>query len=223
MIKSVRFERRTQKGMVDPKIIISGIVILVVIFFLATGSLKFSASIKKNPTQPAEQTNQNQPSATSAEETKAKPKTYQNEKYGLSLEYPANWSLKENPAPSYIAGFYSPKEDASDTYDESLGVKAIDTSSQPNITLQEVADMWENQTKKAESSFIVTDRKSSTIVGESAKDILYTFKNQGIDGKGMVRIALKNKTTYIFQYNAAEKSYDKFLPDIETILASVKF
>lgn len=207
-----------QRGIVDPKIIIGGVIAAIVIFLIATGSFNFSASVNKNNNQ---QINQSQPQATSTPESK--PKTYQSEQYGISLEYPASWSLKETPAQGYIAGFFSPKEGSNDNYIESLGIKVVDISSQPNITLQEAADLWENQTKKAESTFVVADRKSSTVAGESAKDILYSFKNQGDSGKGMVRVTLKNKKAYIFQYNALEKDYDKYLSIIETILSSVKF
>ena len=41
--------------------------------------------------------------------------------------------------------------------------------------------------------------------------------------KGVVRITLNADKAYIFQYNARANAYDKFLPDIEAILASVKF
>ena len=211
-----------QKGFVDPKIIIGGIVVLAVILFIATGNLKFSASITDN-SKSKPTTSENTKTAEATPQPTSKPKTYQSEANKISMEYPADWSLKENPAAGYIAGFISPKQSANDTFQENLGVKAIDISSQPNITLQEVADTWENQTKKSESTFSVSDRKSSTVSGESAKDIVYTFKDQGDNGKGMTRITLKNKKAYIFQYNALEKDYDKFLPAIETILSSLKF
>lgn len=210
-----------QKGIIDPKIVVGGIIAAVVIFFLATGNFKFSASVKDNSTQEATQeiTQEEQ----STPQPTAKPKTYQSEKYEISLEYPASWSLKENPAPTYIAGFFTPKEGNDDNYIESLGVKAIDISSQPNITLQEITDLFENQTKKSEDTFVVIDRQSSTIAGEDTKDLIYTFKDKDNNGKGIARITLKNKTAYIFQYNALESDYDKYLPTVETILASVKF
>lgn len=221
-------KKSAQEGIIDPKLIIGGIVILVVVFFLLTGNFKFSASINNSSSKNTDSSNPASTNTVSQQssptpEIKTTPKTYQNDKYNLSLEYPANWSLKENPAPSYIAGFFSPKEDTDDSYDESLGVKAIDTSSQPNLTLQEMADAWENQTQKSENSFVVTGRTSSTLSGENAKEIIYTFEKQGTNGKGMARMTLKDNTAYIFQYNATEKSYDKFLPDIEAVLASVKF
>lgn len=212
-----------QRGFIDPKIIIGGVIALVVIFFLATGSFKFSASVKK-PDQPASPANTTQESKQAEPTPQAKPKAYQSEKYGFTLEYPSSWSLKENPSPSFAVGFFSPKESGSDNYYENLLVKVVDLSTQPKITLQEAADLWENQTKKAEEdNFNVTDRKSSTLAGENAKDIFFDIKFKDIDGRGMVRITLKNKMAYIFQYNGLKTTYDQYLSDIETILASVKF
>ena len=208
--------KSAQKGIVDPKIIIGGIIVLIVVFFLATGNFKFSASVKNPDKSAPSVTQETTPAPTS------KPKTYQNKKNNISLEYPDSWTLKENPAAGYIAGFYSPRESANDTYSENLGVKAVDTSTQPKITLQEVADAWENQTKKTESTFAIVDRKSSTIAGEDARDIVYTFTEEGNSEKGITRITLKNEKAYIFQYSALEKTYDKYLPDIEAILTSVK-
>lgn len=216
----------TQHGAISLPLIIGGIIALVVIFFIASGSFKFSASINKPATNGSsntspQQTQQNTPATSQPE---SKPKTYQNEKNGFSLEYPESWSLKENPAAGYVTGFFSPQESNSDNYKENLLVKIIDISTQPKITLQELADLWENQTKKAEgTNFTVTDRTSSTLGGENAKDIVYIGKVDKIDLKGMVRITLKNGKAYIFQYNAEKPSYDKFLPDITKILASVKF
>ena len=211
-------KKSAQKGIIDPKIIIGGIVILVVIFFVTTGNFKFSASKDKTSQQSVET---KQP--TSAPQPK--PKTYQNETNGFSLEYPENWIIKENPSKEYIVAFYSPKENSSDDYTEFLGIKVIDTSSKPNTTLLELADLWENQTRDAskEDAFKVLERKSSTVGSVDARDIEYSAKFEDEDMKGVVRITLNADKAYIFQYNARANAYDKFLPDIEAILASVKF
>lgn len=214
--------KTAQKGFVDPKIIIGGIIVLVVVFFLATGSFKFSASVKDSdksepPTEVNTQTEQPTPIST------PKPKTYQNEANSFSLEYPADWSLKENPAQGYIVGVIAPKESTSDTYQENLLIKAINTSSQPNITLQQLADSWENQTTKAESSLVIVDRQDVSLGEEQAKSLTYTFTNQDDNGKGMAQITLKNNKAYVFQFNALQKDFEKHLPAIQTILSSVKF
>ena len=101
----------------------------------------------------------------------------------------------------------------------------IDTSSKPNTTLLELADLWENQTRDAskEDAFKVLERKSSTVGSVDARDIEYSAKFEDEDMKGVVRITLNADKAYIFQYNARANAYDKFLPDIEAILASVKF
>lgn len=221
MKKSAHFDctQCKQQGIIDPKIIIGGIVVLVVVFFIATGSFKFSASVKPNSNQPS-----NKQGQTTTQQPQTKPKTYQSEKYRFALEYPSSWSLKENPSPSYVAGFFSPEEFNSDNYKENILVRVVDVSTQPIITLQEAADLWENQTKEEEGNdFNVTNRKSATIDGEDAKDIEYTAKSEGEDIKGFARVILKNNNAYIFQYNALADTYDKYLPDIEAILTSVKF
>lgn len=216
-------KKTVQSGFIDPKLIVGGVVVLIIVFFLATGSFKFSASIDKNsPDQAPESSSQGQQEQSTAK-TESKPKTYQNEENGFSLEYPSEWSLKENPASGYIAGILSPKQSDSDTYQESLLIKAISTTPQPNITLQEVADSWENQTTKAEGSVAVSDRKDTNLGGQKARSIIYTFTSEGGSGKGMATITLKNNKAYIFQYNATEKDFNEFLPVVETIQASVKF
>ena len=209
---------QNQSGIVHLAVIVVVVLIIVVVIIsIASGSLKFSASITDTSSNNAQQSGQT-PSV-----PESKPKAYQNEKYGIALEYPASWSLKESPAESYIVAFFSPKDSESDTYLENLGVKAIDVSAQPDITLQEVADLWENQTKEAVPTFSVVERKSSTLSGEATMDLVYTFQESEGAAKGMTKMTLKNNTAYIFQFSALETGYTKYLSDIEAILASVRF
>ncbi|MBI4035924.1 hypothetical protein HY383_03160 [Candidatus Daviesbacteria bacterium] len=208
-----------QKGIVDPKIIIGGIIVLVVIFFLATGNFKFSAS-RSNQASPqkAEQKDEQSEQA----QTASVPKSYQSSQYKFSLQYPENWSVKEAQG-QYVAAFFSPEESSSDKYREFLGVKAISTSAKPNITLQEATDLWEEQTKKESTAnnFKIIDRKSSTVSAIEAKDLVYTVDIEGIPAKGFVRIVLTDSNIYIFQYFAETDKYEKYLSDIEGIISSV--
>jgi len=213
-----------QKGIVDPKIIIGGVIALVVVFFIATGNFKFSASVDKSVNEDTDksavQENQQQP----VPDIETKPKTYQSAEHGIALEYPATWSLKENPNQQFVAVFRSPKESSSDNFMDFLAIKVIDISSNPDYTLQEIADLWENQTRdeSEEEQFNVVDRISTNLAGEETRDILYTAKVDEGNGQGLVRIVLKNNKAYIFQYNAMADSYDKFLPDVEAILSTVR-
>lgn len=204
--------------MIDPKIIIGGIVVLVIIFFLSSGSLKFSTSIKPDsskPQQPEQKTQESTPT------TQSKLKTYQNESSGISVEYPENWSIKENPAAGIVVAFGSPKESSSDTFVDNINISTSDISSQPNLTLAKLADSWLKQTESA-PSFNLLDRKTTSMAGEEAEQLIYSFAKDGIDVKGMVVITMKNKKAYIVTYTAEAVSYDKFVDVANTISTSLQ-
>jgi len=221
MIKLVnKTPQDNQKGIIDPKLIIGGVIVLIIIFFLATGSFKFSASRTGQPSSQVDiQTEPKQQEETAAPSA---PKSYQSEQYEFNLEYPGEWSYKEAQG-QYVAAFFSPEESSSDNYREFLGVKVISISSKPNIGLQEAADLWEEQTVKESTAdnFQVVDRETVTISGEEAREIIYTVDIDNIPAKGFVRITLANNNIYIFQYFAETDKYEKFLPGVESIISSV--
>ena len=210
-----------QLGVVSPIIIVIGVVIvIIVVISIASGALKFSGSVSKNDNQPAPEK-----SGVVVEEVSvSKNKTYANSASGISLEYPETWNIKEGVG-GFIASFHSPQEGNNDSYTEYLGYKVVDTSSKPEYTVATIADLWENQTKKEtkeDAAFTVTDRKSSTVSGNEAKDIEYTFKFNDLALKGLTRVTLVGGKAYIFQYYAAEGDYDKYLLNVESIISSVK-
>ena len=205
MQKTVR-----QKGVALPLIIIGVLVVLVVVFFLVTGDFKFSVST-------------NQPSSQEQSEVQSGPKSYVSDMYGFSLEYPGNWSFKNQPSAQYAVAFYSPLESSNDDYRDFLGIKVVDLSPQPDLTLQEIANLWESQTTEesaAEDNFQVVGRELATLSGEEARDIVFTADLEGDQIKGFARIVLKNSNAYIFEYFAKTGVYDKYLVDIEGILTS---
>lgn len=209
-------KKAAQQGIIDPKIIIGGVIVAVVAFFVATGNFKFSGSVgnKQTSTTPAPgQSIPSQPSSTT--------KTYENQTYGMKLEYPDGWSMKENPASGIIVAFRSPKENSSDKFVDNVNVSNADISSKPNMTLMQLTDSWLKQTESA-PSFKLQDRKSTTLAGEAAEQIVYTFTSNGMDLKGMVVITMKNKMAYIITYTAEKTSYDKFENAANTIVSSLQ-
>ncbi|MBI2315029.1 hypothetical protein HYU93_03165 [Candidatus Daviesbacteria bacterium] len=222
----IRLMRKTaQKGIIDPKIIIGGIVVLVVIFILATGKFNFSASVGDKPSSKTEsQTEQVRPEESQPEQTQSPsvPKSYKSDQYSFSLEYPGEWSHKEAQG-QYVAAFFSPLESSSDTYREFLGVKAISIASIPSSPLELATDLWEKQTvaESKDDDFKVVERKSSTISGKEASELVYTVNIEGKAAKGFVKITIANDNIYIFQYFAETDKYEQFLSDIETIISSI--
>lgn len=210
-----------QSGVISPIIIVVVVIIAIIIAIsIASGAFKFSGSVSKNDNQPS-----SGESGVAVEELSvSKNKTYANSASGISLEYPEAWNIKEGVG-GFVASFHSPQEGGNDGYTEYLGFKVIDTSSKPEYTVATIADLWESQTKKetkGDAAFTVTDRKSSTVAGNEAKDIEYTFKFDDLALKGLTRVTLVNGKAYIFQYYAAEGDYNKYLPSVESILSSVK-
>lgn len=197
-----------QKGVIDPKLIIGGVIVIIVVavFFVATGNLKFSGSIGDKQTSTT-------PSSTT--------KTYENQTYGMKLEYPEGWSIKESPAAGIIVAFGSPKESSNDKFVDNVNISNADLSSKPNVTLTQLADSWLKQTGSA-LSFKLQDRKSTTLAGEAAEQLVYTFNNNGVDVKGIVTITMKNNMAYIVTYTAEQTSYDKFVSAANTIATSLQ-
>lgn len=209
---SARFECK-QKGIVDPKIIIGGIVVLAILFFLFTGKFKFSASRTDQP-----QAQQNE----SPQEEKVEPKDYQNVDKKIKLKYPGNWELKEN-SDGYNAIFMSPLESSSDKYREFVALKVVSTENYPNLTLDEIVQTWEKETAEqtTNSDYKIVERNPSTVSGNDAKDLVYEITVKNLPAKTLVRITMANDNAYIFKYYAEADKYDATLPQAEEIFSSI--
>src|SRR5437867_13217946 len=57
-------------------------------------------------------------------------KTYENKDYGVSISYPADWTVQEN-FQGTIALFASPKETSMDLFQENVNLVAQDLSANP--------------------------------------------------------------------------------------------
>lgn len=230
MIESVKISAQTksglaQKGVVNPVLIaVGGIIVVIIAISVASGALKFEGSISKTSDKPqtTSETPSKQPDEPK-EESAASTKTYN--KSGISVDYPEGWIVRENPSAGVIVAFGSPKESEADTFVDNVNVSTSDLSSKADITLDQVATLWQKQTEEdmaAGGTFKVLETKSDQLVGEDAKRLIYTYSKEGIDIKGMVVIALKDKKAYIVTYTAEEKSFDKFLNVANTIVSSLQ-
>jgi hypothetical protein len=69
--------------------------------------------------------------------------TYQNSSYGITIQYPANWTKNEqefdpNDNVTDIVAFSSPLENTSDNYSETLAI-SMERLSNQSMTLEEYA------------------------------------------------------------------------------------
>lgn len=215
-----------QKGAIPPILIGVGAIALLLIILSAAGVLKTSFKVSKNDGYSTEQ--QVAPPKDLQEPASKKPqsqlKDYKNKNEGLSLQYPADWSIKENPSAGVIVAFGSPKESSSDTFVDNVNVLISDLSSKPEMTLDEVSNLWQKQTEEdlAAGAFKLSEIKPATLAGQDAKQLVFTYSLQGKDIKGMVVIALKDKKVYIVTYTAEKGSFDKFEDAANTIISSLQ-
>ena len=190
------------KGLaIVPIVVIVGILVLLVIFFIKTGALTFSGGISKTGT---------------------KPKAFQSE--GITLEYPSDWSEAETTPEGFVIAFMSPKENDDDRFTENFNIRKVDLSSTPEITLKEVADLWFAQSKEefSGSDFSLIERSPFEVAGLPAEKFVISINYQGMDSRLMVAIVLKEGTAYVTTYTAETGSYDKFLPGIDSLLSSME-
>lgn len=141
----------------------------------------------------------------------------------ISIQAPSGWQLKESTDAGTQASFLAPKEGANDKFIENVNLHVSDLSAKPNVTLEEVANAW-SQTGKTDypDSYAVISQENTTLAGVNAIKIIAKARDKVSDLKSMTIIILKDGKAYIFNYSAEEKSFDKFLPDVEKLLASVK-
>lgn len=215
-----------QRGVISPILIGVGVVVLLIIFFSATGILKTNFKVSRNDQyQPEQQVAPPKDSQKSeSEEPQSQLKSYSNKNEGLRLQYPADWSIKENPAAGVIVAFGSPKESSSDTFVDNVNVSVADLSSKPDTTLNEVSDLWQKQTEAdlPAGAFKLSEIKPAKLAEQDAKQMVYTYSKEGKDIKGMVVIALKDKKVYIVTYTAEKASYDNFEDAANTIVSSLQ-
>lgn len=206
-------KRSNSKGLAHIPIIVIGAIIVLVVIIIASGSLNINFDISKNNQDGAEQ-------STEVSTTPKPNNTFQES--GISLEYPGDWTQSPTPA-GFIAVFSAPQENASDDYNENVNIKSVDISSQPNVSLQELSDLWFSQTQAnyAPGDFNLIKRNSTTLSGFAAEQFVYSVNDSGNDSQGMTVITINNSSTTIVSYIAKKITFDTYLEGANTILSSL--
>jgi len=149
--------------------------------------------------------------------------SYSNFDEGLSIRTPKNWRLVENSDARTQATFFAPKEGQDDKFIENVSLYISDLSAKPNVTLAEIVSAWINQSKSEfPDSFEVISQESASLGGVSAVKIVANAKDDVSPLKSMALLALKDGKSYILNYSAEEKSFAKFLPEVESLINSFK-
>lgn len=141
----------------------------------------------------------------------------------INIKTPSEWTLKENPEQGTQAIFFSAKEGNDDKFIENVSVQVSDLSAKPDVVLSEVVKAWSDRSlSDYPNSFKITAQENTALDGIEAVRMTYLLSDGASPLKGMSTISLKDGRAYVISYAAEEKSYDKFLPDVEKLINSIK-
>lgn len=157
-------------------------------------------------------------------------KTYENEKFGLTLSYPPTWSVDEirtDPAApsnnSIVAVIKSPSQGKNDKYLENV----IINIQGPRSNIQSLETYTENSLnafKNMSDTIKITKSDKDTLAGLPAHQLQYT--STGIQGlnlqKMQVFTVVNNNTAYVLTFGAEDNEYQKNIQDIEKLINSVR-
>jgi hypothetical protein len=157
--------------------------------------------------------------------------TYQNNSYGITIQYPANWTKDErdfNPNDdkvTNIVAFYSPVENTSDTYPENL-VIYMERLSNQSMTLKEYATSQISDYNKTLTDFNLIESNTNITLGggnNPAYGLIYTYRANATNYKTMEIETIIGDRIYYIQYSAVgEKQYSNYLPTIQMMINSLQ-
>jgi eukaryotic-like serine/threonine-protein kinase len=156
-------------------------------------------------------------------------KTYENAGFGITMQYPSNWSvtqIREDPsAPansSIVAIFKAPTESQTDLYQENVIINVQGPF--PDMTLAEYTENSLNAFRNMSDTIEIFESSPTTISGLPAHEIVYT--SSGIEGLNLKKTQLftvvNNNMAYVFTFSAEEPQFNKYLPDVQKMISSIQ-
>ncbi|OGX08322.1 MAG: hypothetical protein A2Z88_05770 [Omnitrophica WOR_2 bacterium GWA2_47_8] len=151
-------------------------------------------------------------------------KLYQNDRVGISIKYPSNWKVIENPEGGAVVVFLSPKENALDAFFENVSIVVQDLPPGKAITLQEYSNKAVEQlTVTLKKTVEVVERSPATLDGRAA--YRFVWKEMGAANNPLAvkmthEWVIKNNRAYQVTFGALLSRHDKYLGIVNTMLSS---
>jgi hypothetical protein len=153
--------------------------------------------------------------------------TYQNSSYGITIHYPANWTVDEedsdpNDNITNIVTFVSPLENTSDNYSENLGI-GLERLTDQNMTLDEYTSSLITDYNNTSTDFNLNELNTNiTLGGSPAYGLLYTDREDGTNYKTMEIGTIIGDRVFYIEYIAEENKYSNYLPTIQMMINSFR-
>ena len=158
--------------------------------------------------------------------------TYSNATYGVTIQYPSNWTVDNTEFPgdplTQIVGFFSPFESRVDTYAERLWIAQEQQSFSGDFDLAQYAEQIVSNYNSTLTDFNLDEIDTETArLGNNdspAYRIVYTERLQpdNIDLKTLEIGTVIEDKVYIITYHAETARYDQYLPIIEEMINSIE-
>jgi hypothetical protein len=152
--------------------------------------------------------------------------TYKNSMYGFEIQYPSNWekvdfgqAIEEDDR-HIIVTFLSPPEDASDIFREYLVIQVGKLMF--NRSLEQYVDMQIDSLRDSLPDFGIVESNATTVAGNRAHTIVYTFK-VGEDEYKMTEFwTIKSDKIYYLKYSTESEKSDSHGSTIRKMIDSFR-
>lgn len=143
---------------------------------------------------------------------------YRNENYGISLQYPQDWTIEEleDPITGEIAVIVSPLENASDSFQEKIYLSINDYAADREEYSQYLLDKIRDT-----ANIIDVTYKQSTAIGDSyTNSIIYQRKQDNIELQQKETFTFKDGKVYSIIYVAEKDKYQNFIERVNEVIES---
>ena len=145
---------------------------------------------------------------------------YRNAAYGFSIQYPANWTVKENYEGTAVF-LLSPLENKLDFFPENVNVVVQDLSQKPmdldkysNIAIHQMQVVFKQNLEVLESD-------STYLDGHPAHNFVFLAKGPDMEMKiKCVWTVIDETKAYQVTFGALTSQYDKYVTKVQKIIQS---
>lgn len=150
--------------------------------------------------------------------------TYQNPLYGLSLQYPSDWSYQEyEPSPDYIAfhvaSFFPPvKEDPNFSTELKITIENLNSPIALNQYTRDSINYYSNNTQNF--SVVSASTEDISLSERPAYEILFSENVNDTEIKTYEIGTIDNNKVYYLTFSSPVFTYDRIFPTVETMIGS---
>ncbi len=142
---------------------------------------------------------------------------YRNSEYGISVQFPADWT-KQDDVEGAIIKFFAPLQDAADTFSENLNI--IEEDLGQRMTLDEYSQLSLEQLRKLGD--IEISLSDATLSGLPAQEAFFTMNLQGMSMDFRQIWTVKDKRAYILTFTSETSRQADYAGIFDLMAASFK-